>query len=101
MGRAYEQHLGTEPMVDSSLILVSTVFVLAQLWHTQDAEHTVGHHLTMSLFGFCAQVGCEVPVSGEQTKQLCDRSLTTGGGLVRLAGIEPTTLGFGGQYSIH
>jgi hypothetical protein len=55
----------------------------------------------MSLFGFCAQVGCEVPVSGEQTKQLCDRSLTTGGGLVRLAGIEPTTLGFGGQYSIH
>jgi len=22
-------------------------------------------------------------------------------GLVRLAGIEPTTLGFGGQYSIH
>jgi hypothetical protein len=23
------------------------------------------------------------------------------GDLVRLAGIEPTTLGFGGQYSIH
>ncbi len=23
------------------------------------------------------------------------------GNLVRLAGIEPTTLGFGGQYSIH
>jgi hypothetical protein len=23
------------------------------------------------------------------------------GGMVRLAGIEPTTLGFGGQYSIH
>jgi hypothetical protein len=23
------------------------------------------------------------------------------GGLARLAGIEPTTLGFGGQYSIH
>ncbi len=22
-------------------------------------------------------------------------------GMVRLAGIEPTTLGFGGQYSIH
>ena len=24
-----------------------------------------------------------------------------GGMMVRLAGIEPTTLGFGGQYSIH
>jgi len=26
---------------------------------------------------------------------------TGGEGVARLAGIEPTTLGFGGQYSIH
>ena len=30
-----------------------------------------------------------------------NRSLPEGGRLARLAGIEPTTLGFGGQYSIH
>jgi hypothetical protein len=29
------------------------------------------------------------------------RLLDEEAGLVRLAGIEPTTLGFGGQYSIH
>ena len=42
----------------------------------------------------------------DQVKRLevCLRSLNwqvTCAELVRLAGIEPTTLGFGGQYSIH
>ncbi len=37
---------------------------------------------------------------------LCNKALALArlypkGKLVRLAGIEPTTLGFGGQYSIH
>ena len=76
MGRAYEQHLDTEPMINSSQILVSTVFVLAQLWHTQGTEPTVEHHLAVGLSGLCAQVGSEVLVSGERTKQLFDRSFT-------------------------
>ena len=35
------------------------------------------------------------------TNRLCGRTASGIEFLVRLAGIEPTTLGFGGQYSIH
>ncbi len=39
--------------------------------------------------------GISTDVTGSEPRAAC------GSQLVRLAGIEPTTLGFGGQYSIH
>ena len=70
---------------------------------THKAQADFGeHHVTTGLFCRCALINpidddCLARPSSQYVSVYFRASL----GLVRLAGIEPTTLGFGGRYSIH
>jgi hypothetical protein len=51
-----------------------------------------------ALMGRSAHCQAKARGSNESAEERCDGEHVK---VVRLAGIEPTTLGFGGQYSIH
>ena len=67
-------------------------------WATRNSNICVDHKLLRPA-GLIKHV--ERPSWKSLDCRMCRERLSSIIDLVRLAGIEPTTLGFGGQYSIH